>query len=75
MIYLNQWQLYILQVLDIKNMSIEIKITIPDSELANWDEFQNDGIESVKMTLRKEMYDHMRKCYIRSFEIEITEKN
>ena len=56
-------------------MFIEIKITIPDTELENWDEFKNDGVESVKMTLRKEMHEHMRNCYIRSFEIEITETN
>lgn len=52
--------------------SIEIKITIPASEYETWPEFSNDGIKSVKQSIRKEIRNMLDNAYIRSFEINVT---
>jgi hypothetical protein len=51
---------------------IEIKITIPDHEYENWDEYREDGIDMVKMSIKKQISDRLKQDYVRSFEIDVT---
>ena len=54
---------------------IEIKITIPAHEYENWDEFHQDGIEMVKMSIKKQISDRLKQDYVRSFEIEVSHED
>ena len=51
---------------------VEVKITIPDSEYEGWNEFAEDGVEEVKMSIRKTVSDALKRDYIRKFDIEVT---
>jgi hypothetical protein len=51
---------------------IHIKITIPDYEYENWDEFNEYGIEVVKTSIKKQISDRLKQDYIRCFEIEVS---
>ena len=49
--------------------NIEIKITIPESEYKEWEDFQHGEVE-IMANLRAEIRDYLKRRFIMSFEIE-----
>jgi len=49
---------------------VKITITIPSSEYEGWNEFEDDGVEAVKMVMRKDVTAMLRHQYIQDFEVE-----
>ena len=51
---------------------IEIKITIPDYEYQEWNDYLENGTTEVMMNMRRQITERLRQDYIINFEIEVT---
>lgn len=54
--------------------NIKIEITIRESEYKEWNDFIEGGIEEVIPNLREEIYDWLRRNYIRRADVEISQE-
>lgn len=52
---------------------IIIKITIPESEYKEWNEYQVHGIEGAMESIKDDVRQRLRQDFVRNFEIEVTQ--
>jgi hypothetical protein len=51
---------------------VVVKITIPDYEYNQWSEYEKDGVDGVKKSLKDEISQRLRQDYVQDFEIEVS---
>lgn len=51
---------------------ITVKISIPESEYKQWNDYESGGVEKSTQTLKRELRDIFDKLGIRDFELEVT---
>lgn len=54
-------------------MSIEIKITIPQSEYKDWNDYEIGGSSKVMDQLKIDFVEYCRRNWIENFGIEVSE--
>jgi hypothetical protein len=54
---------------------VKVIITIPYSEYKEWDEFRAEGVEMVKLSIKHDLTQRLKKDGVNDFKIEVEHEN
>jgi hypothetical protein len=54
---------------------VKVTITIPYSEYKEWDEFRAEGVEMVKLSIKHDLTERLKKDGVNDFFIQVEHEN